>query len=88
MEVVFLLLAKAPLSYQYFLPCGRKILRAIPIAIYEPKSSFAVFATYIAFVTKITYSIITPAETINPISSAISEKIKSVVFGYKKPNCV
>ena len=26
--------------------------------------------------------------TINPISSPITAKIKSVVLGYKKPNCV
>ena len=53
-----------------------------------PQNSFAVFATYTAFVINITYKIITAPATINPISSPITENIKSVVLGYKKPNCV
>ena len=34
------------------------------------------------------YIIIIPAQVINPISSPITAKIKSVVFGYKNPKCV
>ena len=76
------------LSFQYFLTCGIKIFRATPIAIYEPKSSLAVFAMLIALVINITYIIIIALHTIKPISSPITEKIKSVVLGYKKPKCV
>ena len=59
---------------------------AIPAAIKLPKSSFAVLDTYKAFVISITYSIIIVDATINPISSPITENIKSVDFGYKNPN--
>ena len=35
-----------------------------------------------------TYNIIIAPATTNPISSPITENMKSVVFGYKNPNCV
>ena len=83
-----LLLEVIPLSFLYFLSYEIKIFRAIPIAIYEPKSFFAVFATLIDLVIIITYKTTTAAENINPNSSPITENIKSVVLGYKYPNCV
>jgi len=53
------------------------------MAIYEPKSSFAVFAILMDLVINNIYTIITMAATRNPSSSPITAKIKSVVFGYK-----
>jgi hypothetical protein len=45
-------------------------------------------AIYIVLVTKNTYTTIILPDIINPISSPITEKIKSVVLGDKYPNCV
>lgn len=52
----------------------KKNIPAIPAAIYDPSRSFAVLATYIAFVISTTYKTIIPAATINPNSSPITEK--------------
>ena len=65
-----------------------KNIPAIPVAISEPNSSGAVFAILSALVINITYITTIPAVTTNPSSSPITEKIKSVDFGYKNPNWV
>ena len=65
-----------------------KNIPAIPAAINEPVLSLAVLAIYKALVTSITYIITIAPDTIKPISSLITEKIKSVVLGYKNPSCV
>ena len=76
------------MSFLCFQAYEIKIFRAIPIEIYEPKSSLEVLAILIAFVIIIIYKIIIAPEKINPSSSPITEKIKSVVLGYKYPSCV
>ena len=83
MEVAHQLLEVIPLSSQCFLTYEIKIFRAIPVAIYDPKSFFAVFATFNALVIIITYKTTIAPEKINPNSSPITENIKSVVLGYK-----
>ena len=79
-------IGNSPITIPIFSTIWNKNIPAIPAAIYEPKSSLAVFATYIAFVIKIKYKTITSAAIINPISSPIAEYIKSVVCGYKYPS--
>jgi len=62
-----------------------QIVRAIPIAIYAPSLSIAFLAILIAPKIKTRYKTIIAPATINPISSPITAKIKSVVLGYKYP---
>lgn len=76
------------MSFQYFLVHEKTIFRVNPITKYEPKSSWAVFATCIHFEISITYIITIQLQIINPNSSPITEYIKSVVLGYKYPKCV
>ena len=65
-----------------------KNMPAIPIALHEPVLLVAVFAIFIAFVINTIYTITIARQVIKRNSSRITEKIKSVVLGYKKPNCV
>lgn len=76
------------LSYQCFLVYEKIIFRVNPITKYEPKLSGAVFATCIHFEINSTYIITITLHTIKPNSSPITEKIKSVVLGYRYPKCV
>ena len=55
---------KSPIVIPIFSIIWNKNIPAIPIAIYEPKSSFAVLATLIAFVIITTYRITIAAENI------------------------
>lgn len=88
MEVVHPLLVVIPSSFQCFLEHEILILRAIPAAIYEPKSSPAFFAMLIVLVIRAIKRTIIELHATKPISSPTTANIKSVVLGYKKPRCV
>ena len=77
-----------PITIPIFSNIWKMNIPVMPEAMSDPVSFFAVFATYKHFAINSTYSIITVPAIINPISSPITANIKSVVLGYKNPNCV